>query len=109
MKGSVLIHVLLAAIVLGLISAGILDMMLQPAMNGANLASGVAKTKAAEAAVNKVSMVWMSAGKTCASASGVGCDGTPGTCVCRCEVDTLPAVVSAGPAQGPCSLTVDVP
>lgn len=109
-RGSVILQVLMAGIILAYIAASLLRMTLQPSLSSANALKSVRDSKAAEASLNRVRAAWSLGGDTCASDSSVGvdCGSHRGTCGCACAVSDLPQVVST-PAGGACSLTVRLP
>ncbi len=101
----VLLQVLITALILSVICAGLLTLILQPAINSANVVDGLGRRLAADAAISKVSAAWQTGG-TCSSGAGVACSGSG--CSCRCAVGAV-TVASRGPNAGPCALTATAP
>jgi Tfp pilus assembly protein PilX len=109
-RGVVLAQVLVATVILGYLATMILEMTLQPAMYASNATASVTKSKAAEAALNRIQSAWMDNGATCSSHTGLGVRCTVGSgCACVCSVRGAAAVSSSGPAAGPCTLAASLP
>ena len=106
-RGSALMHVLLVTMVVGLICASIMRARLQPALAAANMVEHIQSSAADEAALNRVTQVWMSGGSCSSDATaGVSCSGSG--CSCRCTVTGLGSVTAAV-SGGACSLSVTFP
>jgi Tfp pilus assembly protein PilX len=106
-RGSALVQVMIAAVVVAIICASVIRSRLQPALMTANAAQNVEKDAAEQGALNRVQQVWMAKG-SCASdaAAGVSCTGAG--CACVCSVANL-GTVTAVPSGGACALTVTPP
>lgn len=108
-RGSVLAHVLVTAVVVSLIAAGLLRMVLMDHMVNERLAVGDRGKKSAETALNQVMGVWNKANSVCSPATDVGysCSGTVGTCSCTCTKSGAPTIVVTG--APPCTVAITAP
>lgn len=105
-RGSVLAHVLVTAVVVSLIAAGLLRMVLMDHMANERLAVGDRGKKSAETALNQVMGVWNKANSVCSDATAVGysCAGIAGTCSCTCTKAGAPSIVVSG--APPCTVAI---
>ena len=111
-RGSALLQVLITAIVAAIICASIIRTRLQPALTAAGAVQRVQNDASEQAALNRVSQVWM-AGGSCSSdaTAGVSCAGAG--CACACKVTAasgaILGTVTAVPSGGACTLSVAAP
>jgi hypothetical protein len=115
-RGSVILFVLVGALVAAIICASIVRTRLGPAVTAANAIQRVQNDAAAQAALNRVTQVWMSGGSCASNMSpggpGVACAGAG--CACACTVTDLTSgavlgTVTSAPNGGACALTVSAP
>ncbi|MBI3553302.1 MAG: hypothetical protein HY077_12475 [Elusimicrobia bacterium] len=87
-KGSVLAYVLVLAVVVMIISAGLARLMLVRSMATQRLADGISKTKSDDGSVMALVSAWTQSGlnQACdvATAATVGYTCAPGTAPCTC-------------------------
>lgn len=108
-RGSILAQVLILTAVASLMCAAILRSRLQPALTTAGAVDRVQDDLAAQAAVNRVTEVWMRRG-ACGTDGGAGvlCAGVGCDCACNLlspETRRRVATVSSTSYRGVCRLT----
>ena len=86
-RGSVMIHVLITAIVVSIIAAGLARMLLLRAQVVNRSATSTANRKLAEGALSRVISAWNKTNSFCTSFPGYTCSGAAscGTSVCTCN------------------------
>jgi len=107
-RGLVLIHVMMMTLIVGYLCALILNLLMQPSLQGANVVNNVTQLMSAQSAAAKVTEAWAAAGASCASGVGVSCSGpsSGGPCDCVCAAPGMPSVTSRPGAGRSCVLSV---
>lgn len=113
-KGSVLMQVLMTAVVIAVIAAGLAKVILQRTVVAERYTRGAVPHKSAESALNTVMTAWNAANNTCVAVPGYNRSGVgPGGCNCKyTATDGSGTTICAGsqcsPAQAlnPCTLQV---
>lgn len=89
-RGSVLAHVLVTAVIVAVISSGILRMVMMRYTGTARVHESSRNTRNAHGSFNVLMSAWnqSSGGAVCSDVGGFTCTGTPGTCGCTCNSST---------------------
>ena len=106
--GSVLIYVLVTAIIVSVVAAGLTQIILSRYSAVQRMADGVKGRKMAEADYNQILAIWNATGKVCSSGGGFLCTGPAGTCACSCTLGAE-TVTAALDSDGNCRMTVTTP
>lgn len=104
-RGYVLAYVLIFAVIVLFIAAGLTQMLLSRYTISARVASSTAGKKQAEGSLNRVITAWNANNAVCSNVPGFICNGTAGTC--RCDCLPVPVCTCGGPASCPATVSAD--
>lgn len=106
-KGSALIHVLVLAVIVGVITAGVVRMVLMNTVVIQRLISGGQNRKEADALLSRATAYWNATNIVCSDIPGMRCVPasrvTPGVCRCRCTDASGARIEVAGGGPPPCT------
>lgn len=108
-KGSVLVQVLMTAVIVAIIAAGLMQMLTQRATIVKRAADSASARKKAEGALALITTRWNQVGQVCAGGvPNYNTIGSPGICSCTYTplVSTDPTVSAGLDSSGRCRLTV---
>ncbi len=106
-RGAVLIYVLVLAVIVGVITAGVVRMVLMNAVNTRRVVSGGQNRKEADALLSRATAYWNATNTVCSNIQGVPCNPpsvvSPGVCNCTCTAASGAKIVVAGGGAPPCA------
>ncbi len=113
-KGSVLIQVLVTAMIVAVIAAGIIQVVLMRGTIQARTEQGAGARQQAEGTLNTIMTAWNLANNTCVDAPGLVRTGGPGGCSCSYTAangTTACAGTGCNPPLGtnPCAVSITAP
>ena len=115
-QGFVLMQVLVTALIVAIIAAGIIQVVLLRSTIQARTEQGNAAHQDAQGAFNKIMTAWnQNNGQVCSPVGGWGAGGTPGTCGCQYSNGNITVTTCTGnnctpSAQpGTCGLQMTAP
>ena len=106
-----MVHVLVMAIVVSVIAAGLVRMVLMRYTATQRLASGVVNKKLAESTLDQMYSAWNKSNSFCASFGAYSCSGaaTCGAVPCTCTASGQPSISVAFVAGQGCKVTITTP